>query len=205
MQRGSRLWRGALVWMALCGRLAWAAGGEGPPPEAQAPSFGADAGVGVAAGALLNPWLSPGVHGAVLARYDAYLSSRAVPGPRLGLSVWGGVALWPLPTQADGGEEVRYTQYGVMTVLRDDPERPLGYVAGLGFGRLDLSAWHGGPHYLPVATLEAGARQRLGPEGRGFLDYLVRVHWAQARDISGLGFEEWWMVQAALSPGIRIQ
>ena len=189
-----------LLSLLLCASPALA--DDAAPPV---PSFGADASVGVVGGVLMNQWLEPGIHGGVLARYDAFLTPRTVSGPRLGLSVWGGTALWPLQVDTEAGDPVHYTQYGLMTVLRDDPERPAGYVGGIGFGRLDLQRWHGAPHFLPTATLEAGVRQRLGPDGRAFLDYLVRGHWAQARAVSDLGFEEWWMVQVALAPGIRLQ
>jgi hypothetical protein len=169
------------------------------------PSFGGDASVGIVGGLLLNDWVSRPAHGLVLGRYDAFISSREQPGPRLGLSVWGSTTVWPLPerTEEDIQSSFSYTQYGLMTVLRADPELPVGWVGGLGFGRLDLPDWYAGPNYLPTATLEAGLRQRLGD--RPFIDYLLRAHWAQARDASNLGFEEWWMVQLAVTLGVHIE
>jgi len=169
------------------------------------PSFGGDVAVGVAGGALLNDWVERGRHGAVFGRYDAFLVDRTAAGPRLGLSLWGAATAWPLPERSEAGvvSTFRYTQYGLMSVLRADPELPVGYLGGIGFGRLDLSDWYGGPNYLPTATIEAGARTRLGE--RPFVDTLVRAHWAQARDATGLGFEEWWMIQLAVTVGFHVE
>lgn len=185
-----------MFWLLIAHALA-----DDPPPP---PAFGADASVGVAGGLLYNDWVTLPRHGSVWARYDAFLIDRTQPGPRLGLSVWGGAALWPLPERTEDGltDSFSYTQYGLMTVFRSDPALAQGGLAGIGFGRLDLPDWYGGPNYLPVATIEAGMRQRLGD--RPFLDVLARAHWAQARDSSGLGFEEWWMVQLSLSVGAHI-
>lgn len=187
----------AMYWLLIANALA-----DDPPPP---PGFGGDVAVGVAGGMLFNDWVTTPRHGAVWARYDAFLVDRTQPGPRLGLSVWGGATLWPLPerTEEDVADAFRYTQYGLMTVFRSDPEHPQGGIAGIGFGRLDLPDWFAGPNYLPTATIEAGMRQRLGE--RPFLDVLARGHWAQARDISGLGFEEWWMVQLSVSVGFHVE
>lgn len=168
-------------------------------------TFGGDVAVGVAGGMLFNDWVTTPQHGAVIARYDAFVVDRETPGHRIGLSMWGGGSLWPQPARTEEDERAAfsYTQYGIMTVLRADPELPIGYLAGIGFGRLDLPLWYGAPHYLPMATIEAGARRALGD--RPFVDVLLRAHWAQARDSSNLGYEEWWMVQLGLMIGGHVR
>ena len=185
------------MYLLLIGLLAQA--------DDDAPSFGGDASVGIAAGYLINDWVTEPLHGTVLARYDAFIVDRSTPGPRLGMSLWGAATAWPQPGRTEDGEDApfSYTQYGLMTVLRADPELPIGYAGGIGFGRLDLAEWYGAPHYLPTVTLEGGLRQRLGD--RPYADYLLRAHWAQARDSSGEGFEEWWQVQLAISIGLHVE
>jgi hypothetical protein len=126
------------------------------------PDFGADASVGYAIGSLLGNWPQSGVHGAVLGRYEAFIAPRTAPGPRLGLSLWGSAALWPLQSRTEDGEEDTFS-------------------------------------YLPTLTFEAGARQRL--VGHSFIDWMARVHWATGRDPTGLGFEEWWLAQLAVTVG----
>ena len=132
---------------------------------------------------------------------DRFISPRTAPGPRLGLGVWGSAALWPLQTRAEDEDEstFSYLHYGLVTVLRYDPSAPLSFTTGLGYGRLDLADWWGGPNYLPTLTFEAGLRQRLAE--RPYLDYTARVHWATGRDPTGVGFEEWWLAQLAISVG----
>ena len=172
-----------------------------PTTMADPPEFGADFSVGYAVGSLIGNWPVSGIHGAVLARYEAFIAPRSAGGPRLGLSLWGSTTVWPLQSRAEDGAEdtFSYRHYGLITALRYDPEAPVGFTGGLGFGRLDLDAWWGGPNYLPTLTFEAGVRQRLGD--RPFLDYTGRVHWATGRDPTGLGYEEWWMAQLAISVG----
>ena len=169
------------------------------------PDFGADFSVGYAAGTLMGNWPESGIHGSVLARYEAFIIPRTTPGPRLGISLWGGSALWPLQEKSEDGVrgDFSYLHYGLMGALRYDPAAPVSFVTGLGFGRLDLTDWWGGPQYLPTLTFEGGVRQALGE--RPYLDYLARVHWATARDPTGVGFEEWWMVQLAVSVGAHLQ
>ena len=165
------------------------------------PDFGADVSVGYAAGSLIGNWPQSGFHGTVLARYEAFLVPRSAPGPRLGLGLWGSSTVWPLQSYAEEGDEgsIEYLHYGLLTVLRYDPAAPVSFTTGLGYGRLDLQEWWGGPNYLPTLTFEAGVRQRLGEVP--YLDWTGRVHWATGRDPTGLGFEEWWLVQLAISVG----
>ena len=172
-----------------------------PTPVESPSEFGADFSVGYAIGSLVGNWPQTGVHGAVLGRYEAFISPRSAPGPRLGMSLWGSAALWPLQTRTEDGAEdtFSYLHYGLITALRYDPSAPLSLTAGMGYGRLDLSDWWGGPNYLPTLTFEAGLRQRLAD--RPYLDWMARVHWATGRDPTGSGYEEWWLAQFAVSIG----
>jgi hypothetical protein len=165
------------------------------------PEFGADFSVGYAIGTLIGNWPQPGVHGTVLARYEAFITPRTIPGPRLGLSLWGSSTLWPLQSRLEDGVEdtFRYLHYGLITAIRYDPAAPVSFTTGLGYGRLDLSEWYGGPNYLPTLTFEAGVRQGLGEIP--FIDWMARVHWATGRDPTGIGFEEWWLAQLAVTVG----
>jgi len=165
------------------------------------PEFGADASIGYALGSLIGNWPASGLHGSVIARYEAFITPATAPGPRLGLSAWGSAALWPLQGRIEDGSEdtFSYLHYGLITALRYAPEAPLSFTTGLGYGRLDLVDWYGGPKHLPTLTFEAGLRQRLAE--RPYLDWMARVHWATGRDPTGLGYEEWWMAQLAVSVG----
>jgi len=172
-----------------------------PTQMADPPDFGADASLGYAFGSLLGNWPQSGVHGAVLGRYEAFIEPRTAPGPRLGLSLWGSAALWPLQSRVEDGAEdtFSYLHYGLITALRYDPAAPVSLTTGIGYGRLDLAEWWGGPNHLPTLTFEAGARQRVVEHG--FIDWMARVHWATGRDPTGLGFEEWWLAQLAVTVG----
>lgn len=182
---------------------------ETPDPYAPAetPRFGTDAAVGYALGSLFGSWPDAGVHGVVLGRFEAFLVDRDTEGPRLGLSLWGSAAVWPLQrfSEEDGpqAEPFSFAHYGVMTVLRGGPEAPVGPAAGIGFGRLDLDAYHGGPLAIPTLSFEAGPRFRA--KGPVFLDLLARAHWGTTRSPTAETWHEWWMVQLCLSPGVHVR
>ena len=170
------------------------------------PDFGADFSVGFGGGALLGPWPTAGVHGLVLGRYDAFIQSRAVPGPRLGLGIWASGTAWPLQQADEDGTlvDIKYLHYGVMSVLRFDPSAPLAGAMGLGFGRLDLNDYWGGPLALPTLSFELGLRQALS--GPAFLDWMLRAHWGTARSgVESDLWEEWWMVGFSLSAGAHLR
>ena len=186
-----------------------------PPPEKPAPAlpepvdppaFGADVSLGLGPASLLGVWPEPGVHGLVLGRYEAFARDRHASGPRLGLSIWAATTAWPLQqaTEDSGTLDIRYLHYGLAGVIRHDPAAPLTGTAGLGFGRLDLEDYWGGPLALPTLTFEAGLRQRLDPQT--FLDWNLRAHWATARsgEVPTL-LEEWWMVGFNLALGRRLR
>lgn len=193
---------------------------QAPTPD-DPPPFGADLALGYLAGTLAGPWPESGVHGALMFRYDAFAVSRAASGPRLGLSLWGATSVWPgqvalepsgeatNPTsgaEAEATEEIAidYIHYGVLGVLRGDPSAPFSPDFGLGFGRLDLDAYHGGPLALPTLSFEAGLRRRV--TDRSFADLLLRASWATQR--SGLdptALEEWWLVQAGVELGAHLR
>ena len=193
-----------------------------PPPARrdQAPAardgvnFGSDVSAGYLLGSLIGPWPEKGLHGAVFGRYDAFLVARDHSGWRLGLSLFGGRSLAPLQNAVDRddtgaaagpAQAIRFTQFGAMTVLRPDPELPLGPLFGVGFSRLDISeGYYGGPVVLPLATFELGARQRL-PKNL-YLDWTLRPQWATDR--SGQlpnQLEEWWLFEGGLQLGWHLR
>jgi hypothetical protein len=178
-----------------------------PTPD-DPPAFGSDIAVGYHTAVLSGPWPESGAHGVVAARYDAFVVSRAAPGPRLGLSFWGATTAWPLQTGLDEGAsapvEVRYLQTGVMAALRPDPALRVGADAALGFSRLELQDYYGGPLVLPVLTFEAGPRFRAGD--RAYVDLLARGQWATGRSGAvATALEEWWIVGLGIEVGAHVR
>lgn len=201
-----------MLLLALTGLIASAAA-EDAPDEG---SFGADVSAGLAAGTLLGEWPTPGLGGAFTVRYDAFIQTREQHEPRVGISLFGGGSLWPLQdseeVQADGEivtAPIRYYHWGVLGIIRYDPSAPWGGTFGLGFSRLDLEDYYGGPLGLPVLVIEGGARRRLGPDGPLFLDLMVRGGWGSAR---GAPYGEqpdewtdWWSAQGVLALGMHVR
>ena len=179
-------------------------------------AYGADLSAGLSAGALLGEWPVPGPAGGFTVRYDAFIQSREDPGPRVGISLFGGSSLWPTQdaaeVQADGEIltlPIRYTHWGVLGVIRYDPAAPWGGSFGLGFSRLDLDDYYGGPLGLPVLLIEGGARRRLGPDGPLFLDLMIRGGWGSARG-APYGdrpddWTDWWLPQGVLALGVHLR
>lgn len=178
-----------------------------PSPD-DPPAFGTDVAIGYHLGSLSGPWMQGGVSGVVSGRYDAFARSRRAAGSRLGLSIWGTTTVGPTQLGRDEGapstSEASFIQTGIMGIIRQDPAAPVGLDAGLGFGRLDLKEYYGGPQILPTLSFEAGARFAAGE--RAYADVLARAHWATAR--SGAlpsALEEWWMVGLGLELGTHLR
>lgn len=192
-----------------------------PPPQTQPdnpPPFGSDVSLGYFAGSLLGAWPDPGLHGAVMGRYDAFVQSKDTSGPRMGASVWASSSAWPAqtatetnladelvnPATAGGTFPIGYQHYGVLAILRHDPQAPVGADIGFGFGRIDLTDYWGGPLALPTLTFEAGLRQRF--DDRAYADWLVRAHWATERSgTDPATMHEWWMIQVGVSVGFHLR
>ncbi len=174
------------------------------------PEFGADLSVGAAGGALLGQWPIPGPHGAITARYDAFIESRERIGPRLGLSIFATVSAWPLQDkqeeidgvlQPDG--DFRWRQYGALVALRYDPAAPRAPMVALGFSRLDVDDYYDGVQAIPLVTGEAGLRLRAGQTWT-FFDLHLRAGWGNARGLDGT-YDDWWSVQAVLAGGVHLR
>jgi hypothetical protein len=179
----------ALVWLVS---LATAA---------DSPSFGTDVSIAYGFGGLFGSWPDAGVHGFAQGRFDAFTADRNQRGPRLGASIWASVVVAPQQYATEEGIErfkFRYSEYGVLAILRDDPSYPVGYAFGFGFGRIDLQDYYGGPHALPTATFEAGPRFKAGDIA--FVDVLARAQWATALGPSG-ELDEWWGASLQLALG----
>jgi hypothetical protein len=165
------------------------------------PSFGTDVSIAYGAGTLLGAWTESGVHGFVTGRVDAFAVDRNEPGPRIGASIWASQVVFPQQYAYEAGYgrfQFRYSEYGVLVLLRDDPARAVGYDFGFGFGRIDLPDYYGGPHALPTLTFETGPRVAAG--GIAFVDVLARAQWATARGPSD-GLDEWWAVSLQVALG----
>jgi len=183
-----------LLWAAL------PAFADEPPQLA----FGADFAAGYFIGSLRGDWPEPGVGGAWVARYDAFIQPATTRGPRLGASLWGGATL--APTQ-DAREEdavvpISASSMGVLSVLRFDPSAPVSGGFGFGFGRVDLDDYYGGAQALPALTFEGILRKRAREPA--FVDLVGRVSWAQSRSPVDAGLEDWWLVQGGLMIGGHI-
>ena len=178
-----------------------------PTPD-DPPAFGNDVSVGYHVGRLSGPWMQGGVSGVLSGRYDAFARARGAAGARLGLSIWGATTLGPVQAGLDEGaaetSQADFVQTGIMGIIRQDPSAPIGFDAGLGFGRLDLRDYYGGPLILPTLSFEAGVRVAAGE--RAYADVLARAHWATAR--SGAlpsALEEWWMVGLGVELGAHLR
>ena len=178
-----------------------------PTPD-EPPAFGNDVSVGYHLARLSGPWMQGGVSGVVSGRYDAFARSRGAAGTRLGVSFWGSTNIGPSQQGMDaGGTETvpaDFIQAGILGIMRQDPAAPIGLDAGLGFGRLELDGYYGGPLVLPTLTFEAGGRFAAGE--RSYADLLARAHWATAR--SGAvpdALEEWWMVGLGVEIGTHLR
>ena len=169
-------------------------------------SYGAEASVSYMVGTLIGPWPEPGLHGTLLARYDAFIAGSESAGPRLGASLWGSTAAWPLQhavESEEATEDFGYTHAGVMALVRYDPQAPVAGTFGFGFSRLDLVNYWGGPLALPMLSFEAGIRRPLA--ANAIVDLQARAHWSTARSgIDSTALEEWWLVQLGLSLGWRL-
>ena len=176
--------------------------------------FGSDISAGVAPGALLGEWPAPGLHGAFVLRYDAFIEPRDAPGVRMGLSVFGGRSVWPLQdssggVDAEGNEELTpfsFYHYGALAVMRYAPAAPWGGTFGVGFSRIDIEDYQGGPLGLPVFLLEGGARRRIGSDGQAFLDLMMRGGWGSAAGIEEpTEWSDWWLVQPVVALGVHLK
>jgi len=175
--------------------------GEARPAQPEA-GFGADVSLGYSLGTIAAEWIETGTQGSAMFRYDAFTRNRGMTGPRLGMSLWGSMTVGPTPvateTQSDGTVnrvDAPMSHAGVLAVLRHDPEAPISGTFGVGFGRLEIDNYFGGPLVLPAFTLEAGGRHRA--PRHSFVDWMVRTHWATSRALAGDTLEEWWFVELA--------
>lgn len=173
------------------------------------PSFGSELSLGVAAGALLGDWPAPGLHTAWSLRYGAFLDDRLSGGPQLGLGVSAhGTALLLQARREDGDEGLNeapfsYLQYGVLVLLRTEPELPWGGSFGLGMARLDLDDYYGDRHAVPMLTFEGALRQRVG-QSWFFVDYGARGGWGSAGH-PGEGWQDWWELEAVVMVGAQLR
>ena len=177
--------------------------------------FGTDLSAGIATGALLGEWPVAGIHTAWQVRFDAFPEARDAPGVRVGASLFAeGSALLLQDAEEVTDDAVdrfafSYLHWGMLVAIRPDPQAPWGGLASLGFGRLDLDDFWGAAYAVPMATLEAGARRRVGrASGSAFLDLSARGSWGSARGpgtAPGEAMDDWWLVQAVVTVGAHVR
>lgn len=173
------------------------------------PEFGSELQLGAATGSLLGEWPAPGLHAAWSVRYGAFLDDRMSGGPQLGLGVTAyGSALLLQSRREDSEEGVNeapfsFNQYGLLVLLRTEPEAPWGGSFGLGFTRLDLDDYYGDAHAVPMLTVEAALRQRFG-DTWFYADYGLRGGWGSAGH-PGEGWQDWWQLQAVVTLGAHLR
>lgn len=173
------------------------------------PEFGSELQLGVASGALLGDWPAPGLHAAWSVRYGAFLDDRESGGPQLGLGITADGSALLLQSRREEGDEglnedpFSFTQYGVLVLLRTEPEAPWGGSFGLGYTRVDLDDYFGGRHAVPTLTCEAALRQRFG-ETWFYADYGLRGGWGSAGSPSG-DWQDWWQLQAVVTLGAHLR
>ena len=193
------------IIVALCCSVA--AANETNQDEA---AFGTDVSIGYGLGTAMTEALEPNRYGNVLFRYDAFVRDRNTSGPRLGFGLWGAMTVGPTPSmtvvQPDGSslrQEAPMVHTGIMTLLRHDPEAPIGGTFGMGFGRLSFESTPSGPLALPALTIEAGGRHATG--GNGFVDWMLRTHWATQTEPVSQKLEDWWFIELSASTGMHLR
>jgi len=93
-----------------------------------------------------------------------------------------------------------------LAILRYAPAAPWGGTFGVGFSRLDLEDYQGGPLGLPVFLLEGGARRRLGPDGLAFVDLMFRGGWGSSAGIEEpTEWTDWWLLQPVIAVGFNLK
>ncbi len=174
------------------------------------PAFDTDVSAGVLAGSVLGEWPVAGFGLGWQGRYDAFVGSDD-PGPRVGLSVFAaGSALLQQEREevlSDGSverETFDWVHYGVLALIRYDPELRWGGTFGMGFSRFDLDDYYDGPHAVPLLTMEGGARRALDAERRFFLDLGVRTSWGQDRSALDATLTDWWTLHGSLAVGAHL-
>jgi len=179
-------------------------------PENDAASFGTDVSIGYGLGTALTEKIDPNRYGNVLFRYDAFVRDRNTTGPRMGFGLWGAMTVGPTPSmesvEADGStvrQEAPMIHTGIMAILRHDPEAPIAGTFGMGFGRLSFESTPSGPMSLPALTIEAGGRHST--RSYGFVDWMLRTHWASYAEPNSLELEDWWFVELSTSIGMHLR
>lgn len=171
------------------------------------PPFGMDVVLGAHAGAVLGEWPDPGVSGGAAARLDLFPVPVDQGGARVGASVWARSNVWPLQvhTGADGvAVPFRTLQYGCAVAFRYDPALRVSGLFSFGFSRLDLEGYENGVTTIPLFTLEAGLRTKLGKSAL-FLDWTAHSGWGSAREAESGGWEDWWNVGGGVGLGMHVR
>jgi len=175
-------------------------------PTAPDPKFGADSAIGYTLGQILGSELTDQTYGSALFRLDSFVQDRTYEGPRLGMSVWGGLTLGPNPallSTTELGEErleeITMNQVGILAILRQHAEAPFSGTFGVGFGRLEMTTETEGKTALPAFTIEAGGRYKMSQQS--FIDLMVRAHWITRQNPLSQEQEEWWFVELATMVG----
>jgi len=175
---------------------------------ADAPAFGSDLGVGYSLGVLAGEWPEPGPSGGVTVGLGLYPVTHDTPGPRVGGRLWADVGAWPRqqaiePCDTEPCAPFRFGRalFGLDLSFRSDPARTWGGGLDLGFSRMDIDSWYGGPLVVPMFGVRPGLRRAVGP---GWVDLGVRAAWGTSRAADG-GLDEWWWTAADLQLGLHLR
>ena len=173
-------------------------------------SFGNDVSVGYALGNAWGGPFSSEQYGNVVFRYDAFVRDRNSIGPRMGFGLWGAIGVGPTIEmelfEADGRmmrQPTPQQHTGILALLRFDPEAPISGTFGMGFGRLAFEQASLDSIALPALTIEAGGRHSL--PNYGFVDWMLRTHWATVATAFSQEPEEWWFVELSTSIGMHLR
>lgn len=174
------------------------------------PQFGADTSVGYAVGHILGPELTKRTHGAAVFRLDSFVQDKNYEGPKLGMTVWGGMSLGPKPTVLSttelgeqGPEDVKINHVGILAIIRQHAEAPFSGTFGVGFGRIEMTTATQGQTALPAFTIEAGGRYKTSRQS--FIDLMARAHWVTRQNPMTQQQEDWWFLELSTMVGAHLR
>ena len=177
------------------------------PPE---PQFGADTSVGYAVGHVVGTELTKRTNGSAIFRLDSFVQDRNYEGPRLGMSVWGGMSLGPKPSllaTTELGkqvtEHVKINHVGILAIIRQQAEAPFSGTFGVGFGRIEMTTNTDGQTALPAFTIEAGGRYKTSRQS--FIDLMARAHWVTRQNSVTQQQEDWWFLELSTMVGAHLR
>ena len=128
----------------------------------------------------------------------------------MGMGLWGSFNVGPTiemeTVNIDGRmmrQQTPHNPTGILALLRFDPEAPVAGTFGMGFGRLAFEETPDGSIALPALTIEAGGRHATS--NHGFIDWMLRTHWATHSGGETEALEDWWLIELNASIGMHLR